>query len=165
MLGAAREKIRMLLPIHDQLLMAGLVDLDSTFVVQLGIFAIFAVCLNFLVVKPLMQAQQGRYDRMEGARNESDVLNLRAADAEASYQKSIAEARSEAVAQRAAAKDAATKEASAALQVVRDESLKNLDTGRRMLEEEAGTARGVLDTQVEELAQLISQKLLSEGGD
>ena len=155
----------MLLPIHDQLLMAGLVDLDGTFVVQLGIFVIFAVFLNFLVVRPLMQAQQGRYDRMEGARNESEVLNLRAADAEATYEKSISEARVEAVALRDAAKEAATKEVAANLQIVTDEALKGLATGRKMLHDDAETARKALDTQVEELAQLISEKLLSEGAE
>ena len=88
----------MLQPLQEQIVQAGLVDLDGSYVVQLAIFLVFGLILNLLVVKPLGRLQELRYARMEGARVDAEKMDLRAAEASASYQRQIDDARGAAVA-------------------------------------------------------------------
>ncbi|MGM0576574.1 MAG: hypothetical protein ACQEXJ_12665 [Myxococcota bacterium] len=155
----------MLEPLQDTVLQAGLVDLDATFVIQLGIFLVFAVLLNVLVVKPIMKAQQTRWERMEGSREEAEGMDLRAAEAAADYEKKIAEARRQAVAVRDELRREGEQESAAQLASVRSEAEKNLRTSRAMLEEEAAKVRGETDGVVKQLAKAVADRILSDRED
>jgi len=154
----------MLQPLQEHILQAGLVDLDGSYVVQLAIFLVFAMILNFLVVKPLGKLQELRYARMEGARIEAQKMDLRAAEANASYRSRIDNARTEAVSLRESAKEQATKEAHALIDGVRDESSKNLEAGRVVLGQSAEKGRADLEQEVEKLATFIADRLLDTDG-
>ncbi len=155
---------RMQPSLQEHILLAGTVDLDGSYLVQLAIFMVFAVILNFLVVRPLGRLQELRYARMDGARIEAEKMDLRAAEAKTSYEASIAEARSEAVTLRDTARDDATALVRSKIDAVRGEASKSLETGRSLLNENAEKSRGEIDQEVEVLATLIADELLNAKG-
>jgi len=154
----------MLPSLQEHILQAGQVDLDGSYLVQLAIFMVFAVILNFLVVKPLGRLQEMRYARMAGARIEAEKMDLRAAEARNSYQGSITEARTAAVNLRESARDAATASVRTSVDAVKEESAKSLEAGRAVLSESADKSREQLEQEVEALATLIADELLSTKG-
>ena len=163
-----REKegrLPMLPSLQEHILQAGLVDLDGSYLVQLAIFMVFALILNFLVVKPLGRLQELRYARMDGARAEAEKMNVRAQDANTQYTEKITAARASAVALRESARDAATTEARAKVDAIRSESEKSLEAGRSVLNESATKSREALEQEVETLATLIADELLNTKGN
>lgn len=151
----------MLEPLQDSILQASLVDLDGTLLIQLGIFLVFAVLLNALVVKPLMKAQQARWERMDGARDKAEHMDLRAAEAAATYEDKLAEARRQALAIREELRREAEKKAAGQLAAVRAEAQQSVDSSRADLHEEARRLRAETDAPVVELAEAIADRILS----
>ena len=154
----------MLPSLQEHILIAGTVDLDGSYLVQLAIFMVFAVILNLLVVKPLGRLQELRYARMDGARIEAEKMDLRAAEARNAYEAGISEARGAAVALRDKARDEASSLARTKLDAVKAESAKTLESGRALLNESADKSRGEIDQEVEALATLIADELLNTKG-
>jgi F0F1-type ATP synthase membrane subunit b/b' len=150
----------MLPSLQEHILQAGTVDLDGSYLAQLAIFIVFAVILNFLVVKPLGRLQELRYSRMAGARIDAEKMDLRAAEARNSYQGSISDARTAAVSLRERARDAATTSVRASVESVKDESSRSLQAGRAVLNESAEKSRDQLDQEITTLAALIADQLL-----
>lgn len=146
---------------YDALHHAGLVDLDASLLVQLGLFLVFAVSLNLLVVRPMMRTHEARFARMAGARKEAEAMDLRAAEAHGEYERRIGEARAEAVRVRDELKSAAEAAASEALQAVRDESARTLEAGRRDLHATGERARKDVEPVVRDLAEVLSRHLLT----
>ena len=87
----------MLSSIEEQAVQAGLVDIDGTFVIQLGVFLVFFVLFSTLVVKPLIRTYRLRFDRMQGAREAAEEFTARAAAASSTYEAKIDEARKNAM--------------------------------------------------------------------
>jgi F-type H+-transporting ATPase subunit b len=155
----------MLPSLQEHILQAGTVDLDGSYLVQLAIFMVFAVILNFLVVKPLGRLQELRYARMAGARIDAEKMDLRAAEARNSYQGNITNARTAAVSLRESARDAATATMRSAIDAVKGESAKSLEAGRTVLNDSAEKSRSQLEQEVETLATMIADQLLNSTGD
>ena len=153
----------MLSSIEEQAVQAGLVDIDGTFVIQLGVFLVFFVLFSTLVVKPLIRTYRLRFDRMLGAREAAEEFTARAAAASSTYEAKIDEARKNAVHIRNDLKSAAEEKSRAQLEGVERESARVLESGRATIAEEAESARADVDTQVEEVAQLIAARVL--GGE
>jgi F0F1-type ATP synthase membrane subunit b/b' len=154
----------MLPSLQEHILQAGTVDLDGSYLVQLAIFMVFAVILNFLVVKPLGRLQELRYARMAGARIEAEKMDLRSAEARNSYQGSITDARNTAVGIRETARDAATATVRNSVEAVKGEATKSLEAGRAVLGQSAEKSRSQLEQEVESLATLITNELLNTKG-
>ncbi|MGB0588239.1 MAG: ATP synthase F0 subunit B [Myxococcota bacterium] len=154
----------MLPSLQEHILQAGTVDLDGSYLVQLAIFMVFAVILNFLVVKPLGRLQELRYARMAGARIEAEKMDLRAAEARNSYEGSITDARNTAVGLRETARDAATSTVRSSVEAVKGESAKSLEAGRAVLSESAEKSKVQLEAEVQTLATLIADELLNTKG-
>lgn len=96
----------------EQVLAAGMVDIDMSIVFMLGLFLAFAVLMHYLVFKPLIASQEARYKGMGGAREDASAYELRAAELKLDYEKRMTKARQDAVQIR----DAIKREASAASQ-------------------------------------------------
>ena len=153
----------MLSSIEEQVVQAGLVDIDGTFVIQLGVFLVFFVLFSTLVVKPLIRTYRLRFERMQGAREAADAFTARAAEASSTYESKIDEARKSAVHIRNDLKTAAEEKTRAQLEGVQRESARVLESGRAAIAEEAQSARADVDSQVEELAQLVAARVLGGG--
>ena len=50
--------------VKQEVLSAGMVDFDLSLLFMLGLFLVFAVLLHFIVLKPLIAAQEARYKGM-----------------------------------------------------------------------------------------------------
>jgi F0F1-type ATP synthase membrane subunit b/b' len=153
----------MLSTIEEQVVQAGLVDIDGTFVIQLGVFLVFFALFSALVVKPLIRTYRLRYERMQGAREAADAFTARAAAASSTYEAKIDEARKSAVHIRNDLKSAAEEKSRAQLEGVERESARVLESGRAVIADDALAARTDVEAQVEELAQLVAARVL--GGD
>lgn len=148
--------------IHEPILQAGLVNLDpESMGIHFVLFVLFALMLNALVIQPMLRTHQARFDRMQGARNEAEKMDLRAAEAHTSYTDKMGEARRGAVSIRENLKSGAEAEAKEAMSQASDETSRALESGRSVLAEAVGQARPELDGQVDELAQLIADRILS----
>ena len=155
----------MLEPIQAHLIQASLIDLDGTFLVQLGIFIVFAVLLNYLVVQPVLRAQQERYARMQGARIEAESMDLHAAKAYEDYQQRIAAARRDAMLVRDDMRKAAESASAKMLAQVREEAQRSVDSGREVLASDAEKVRMEMAPKVEEIAGAVADRLLPGSGD
>ena len=153
----------MLTPLHEELLRAGLVDLDGSFFVQLGIFALFAIIINALVLKPLGKVQTLRFARLEGARVEAERMSVEADEASAKYRERIDAETAAAVAKRDALKEAAETAAREKVGEARAEAERTLSAGRALLAEQEASTRSEMQSSVDELAEAIAQRLLSQG--
>ena len=153
----------MLSTIEEQVVQAGLVDIDGTFVIQLGVFLVFFALFSALVVKPLIRTYRLRYERMQGAREAADAFTARAAAASSTYETKIDEVRKSAVHIRNDLKSAAEEKSRAQLEGVERESARVLESGRAVIAGDAQAARTDVEAQVEELAQLVAARVL--GGD
>ena len=153
----------MLSSIEEQAVQAGLVDIDGTFMIQLGFFLVFFALFSALVVKPLIRTYRMRYDRMQGAREDAESFTARAAAASSTYEEKIDEVRKSAVHIRNDLKTAAEEKSRAQIEGVQRESDRLLESGRSEIADQAETARKDVDAQVEELAELIAARVL--GGE
>ena len=154
----------MLTPLHEELLRAGLVDLDGSFFVQLGIFALFAIIINALVLKPLSKVQGLRFARLAGARAEAERMSIEADAASAQYRERIDAETAAAVSKRDARKEAAEKAAREQMTEARAEADRTLAAGRELLAEQEASTRRDMQTSVDELAEAIAHRLLGKGG-
>lgn len=152
----------MLLPtLSDQLVLAGLVDLDGTFFIQLGIFIVFWLFLQAIVVKPLTRTQQNRYAHLEGARENAESMDRRAVESWERYNGELTAARNEAVAVRDQLRDTATDSSSEMLATVRTEAGATLNTARDLHVEERERFLAQIAPHVDELATVITDSVLA----
>ena len=117
--------------------------------------------LNILVVQPMIRTHRSRFDRMMGARQEAEKMDLRAAEAHARYEEEINNARRDSVAVRDDLKAQAETSARSTMEQASDEAQRALAAGRGVLADDVGKARDQVDGAVEDLAQLIASRVLS----
>ena len=152
----------MLSPIEEQVVQAGLVDIDGTFLIQLAVFLLFFALFSTLVVKPLIRTYQMRHARMAGARAEASSFTARADELARDYETKIDEAKKGSVHLRNDLKSAADDKARALLDGIESESKRQIESGRALLAEQATSARADVDAQVETLAELVATRVLGE---
>ncbi len=155
----------MLDTLQHGMLQAGIIDFDKSLLIVLVIFLVFWFALNALVVAPMKDAAVKRHARMAGAREDAERMDLRAAEANTSYDARLAAARAEALAIREELAGTAQRNAAAMLATVRAEATESLRAGREVLHASAASARTELSPKVDELAELIADRIMSKRGD
>ena len=152
----------MLVPMmSDQLVLAGLVDLDGTFFIQLGIFILFWMILQVTVVKPIAKHQENRYAHLEGARNDAEAMDRRAVASWERYNAELDAARLDAVEVRDDLRDTASKASDEMLATVRSEADKTLAGARELHEQERERFLGQIAPYVDDLAAVITKRVTS----
>jgi F-type H+-transporting ATPase subunit b len=150
--------------IDQSLLQAGLVDLDGTFLFQLGLFLLFFVLLNAIVIKPMSKVYDTRYERMEGARKEAEAMDLKAGEALDAYDGKLAVARRAAVGGRDEIKAAADAERREVVSEARAVASQQADAAAAKRQAAAATALAQADKEAEVLAEAIAARLLGGAG-
>jgi F-type H+-transporting ATPase subunit b len=151
------------LPITQvELLEAGMVDIDLSFLVMLGLFLVFAVLLHGLVLKPLIAAQEKRFASMGGAREGASEAELRAAERRIEYESALTKARQDAVLVRDQIKQDAERQSAATLEAVNSTAQRQIGEGQTQLAAVAATARAEMKAQVEALSSELASRLLGE---
>lgn len=144
----------------ETILSAGMVDVDMSFVLMLGLFLVFTFLLHALVLKPLIAAQETRHRSMGGAREGASESELKAAEKRLDYDAKLQKARQDAVLVRDALKHEAEAEAAALVGAVETETQAKLATGHAALAQTAAKARAEMKTHVEQLSTELATRLL-----
>ncbi len=143
---------------------AGLVDVDATAIVQFAFFLALILVLPKLVFEPLLARFEQRDARTEGARAEAKRMLKEADEQVAVYEKAMSQEKQRALAERATARNAAQKEASTLVSQVRTETNARIDAGISALRVEADKARTAIEAEAEQIAALITDKIVEGQG-
>lgn len=143
-----------------RVLSAGMVDFDLSLVFMLGLFVVFAVLLHFIVLKPLIAAQEARHKGMGGAREDASAFELKAAETQNAYEARLSKARQDAVVIREAIKKDAGEQAHATIAAAQSETDARLAAAKSELAKFADKARVEMKTHSEQLATELAGKLL-----
>ena len=146
--------------VQQEVLSAGMVDFDLSLLFMLGLFLVFAVLLHFIVLKPLIAAQEARHKGMGGAREDASAFELKAAEKRLSYEQRLGKARQDAVVIRDAIKKEATGAAHDKTNTAQQESEARLGAAKLELAKFADKARVEMKTHSETLSNELAQKLL-----
>ena len=139
---------------------AGIVDVDASFVFQLGLFLLFFLLMNFLVIRPMLRAHQLRFSRMEGARQDAEAMDLRAARAHAEYEEKITSTRQDAVSERDTIRDKANESRRVAVDEVRKEIADAMAKAQDARSTSLDSALAEVDAQANTLADAIVARLI-----
>lgn len=143
-----------------QVLSAGMVDIDLSLLFMLGLFLVFAVLLHFIVLKPLIAAQEARHKGMGGAREDASAFELKAAEMRLAYEQRLGKARQDAVVIRESIKRDATTQAHETTATVQVETDNRVAAAKVELAKFADKARIEMKSHSDLLANELAQKLL-----
>ena len=142
---------------------AGLIVIDQSLLYHFAIFMAVTFVLHHLVFKPMLQLQELRWQRTEGALAEARRLQEEAARAVADYEGRIEEARRQGMEEFARMREEALAEARA----LQEETAKRIEAAfereRAELERQYRKAREELLRQADEIGDLVAQRVLSTG--
>lgn len=144
----------------EQVLAAGMVDIDMSIVFMLGLFLVFAVLMHFLVFKPLIASQEARYKGMGGAREDASTYELRAAELKLDYEKRMTKARQDAVQIREAIKREATAASQERIAAMQTAVNGQVDGAKGELGRFAEVAKTEMHAHAEALATDLSTKMI-----
>ena len=147
-------------PIADHLVRAGLVDLDISLALQAGLFLIVLIVLPPLVFKPLVARIEERDARTEGARAEAKKVRHEADVKVQDYETRTAQAKRDALDERAKVRADAQKQAAALVASARAESAVRVDAGLTAQRQQAEAARLQLKDDAATLGGQIARKLV-----
>lgn len=151
---------RMFLEHHVRLEAMGLIDLDVSFFIQLGVFLVFLVVMNTLLFKPLLRVFDERKKRTEGARDDASRDDARAREMIADYEAKLSSAVNEGAALRAKLRAEAVAQAQAHSTEARERYGRRVSDGSRKAREEYDASRGDVAPAARPLAEAIARKVL-----
>ena len=135
-------------------------DIDLTFLLQLGIFIIVLLGLNPLLFKPFQKVIEDRDLKIAGANAEADRLNLLAEGDLEKYSGQIDRARKEAYREREALRGAGREEERRIVTEARAEVSQTLAEAREQINSAASDAGDQLASETDALAELVAEKIL-----
>lgn len=150
--------------VEETMLGARLVDLDLSLFFMLGLFLVFAFVLTKLITRPLMQSHEQRFVSMEGARKSATHAELVAAETQLAYERQLTAARQTAVEVREQLREEGLASARTVHDGVKAEVGAQITASERELGKAAAAARAEMKPHVEELATLLSHKIVKHAG-
>jgi F-type H+-transporting ATPase subunit b len=143
-------------PVHAM----GLVDLDPTAFINLGLFVALIFILNALLFQPYIRVTRERQRLSGGVASDAQEARAKAASLEAEFDRGLAAARAEAAQLRAELVGAAQSREAERLEAARQKAAVQLAERRERIELDASAADAQIQARSRELASLISQRLL-----
>lgn len=134
--------------------------LDHTFFIQLAIIAALYFLLSRVFFRPFQQLIERRHARTVEDRKAAEGLLLQAQEKMNEYQRRLTDERRQARAEVDQAMQAAKKEEAALLQAARDEAKNVTQAAIVALEAQREKIRKELQSDVEKIAQMVTEKLL-----
>lgn len=135
-------------------------DIDVTFLLQLGLFLVLLVTLNGLLFKPFLRVMEARHDKIHGAAQDISHLLRSAEEDREAYLQRIREARAKAQAAREEVVSKGREEEREKLAAVRAEIADSLNQTRNQIQQQQAEARQALDGEVDALSRSLASKLL-----
>jgi len=142
----------------------GLIDLDASYFVQLGVFLVFLLLMNALLFKPLLRVFDERRQRTAGAREDAAKDHERARALTATYEEKLSRALQEGADLRAQLRAEGVSQSQARFGAARAEYARRVEAGGRKARAEYAASRADVDRAAEPLAQEIAQRLLGTPG-
>lgn len=137
-----------------------MIKLDWTLFLQFANFIILMAVLNVLLFKPLRAALQARRDTINGSRAKVQDIDEQVQTQVARYEAQLQEARTQGSQERAALRKTAQEEESRLLGEANRSSADKLQVIKEQIQQEAGAARQILQSETETLAKEIAGKVL-----
>lgn len=147
-------------PLAEHIARAGLVDLDITLAFQAVFFLVLLVALPPLVFKPLVARMAERDARTEGARVEAKKVRQDADIKVAEYENRTAQAKRQALDERAKVRADAQRQAAHLIAEAREQTTARIDAGLAAQRSQADAVRRQLQTDAATLAGQIAHKLV-----
>jgi F-type H+-transporting ATPase subunit b len=142
------------------LLLAGVVDLDSTFLIQWGIFLLFFFVVKALVWKPFLEVIERRDHEINGLRVEAEKSEKEAKLREEAYQEKYREAQNAAVERRQSLLAKEQKAAASAIEDAKLAETKIISEKKGEIEQQTQTSRLALREDATQLAKTICEQIL-----
>lgn len=139
---------------------AALVDLDASFLFQLGLFIVVALLLNQIIFKPLMKIEELRDQKTEKVYRDADKMDRDSKKAIANYEQQIADARRSGLENSQKTREAATAEGQSRVDASRTESDKRYNEALKRLELADAAAASDRARQSAALAKEIADKIV-----
>jgi F-type H+-transporting ATPase subunit b len=143
-----------------EVLRAGLVDVDLTLPIQMGIFLVFYVVLRLTLFGPILRILSEREERVARAKHDAEEFENRAATQAGVYEVRLKEARARAQKERDAMRaEGATREREI-VGAARAEAMKHVEAMNRTIVSQVKAARDALARDEHALAREVAERLL-----
>lgn len=136
------------------------ISVDWTLGVQILNFVVLIVVLNAVLYKPIRGILAKRKTTVEGLEASIAQMQQDAADCQAAVTAGIKEARTRGVKEKNAFIDVATAEEQKLIAEIQSGAQQELEAFRARIAEEADSARGALEKQIDSFAATIGEKIL-----
>jgi len=140
-----------------------MIDLNYTVWIQMANFLVLIVILNFLLYKPVLKIIEKRNQKIEASKEQVRSLEETIEQKMAAYEEKVRQARTEALLQKEAVKEAGTEQGKEIIGTVREEISRKLEDFKVRLQKETDEARVSLREQTRAIAGEISEKVLGRG--
>lgn len=147
-------------PEYPAILAMGIIEVDGTFVVQMGLFVVLFFILRRLLFRPALETIRLREERTVGARGKAAQASAEADEHLARYEDALRGARREALAARRELRDDGAARRNEALDAARSDCAKLLEESRTDLERATAEAKAGIDESAQALSRQIVARLL-----
>lgn len=137
-----------------------MLNIDSTFFIQVINFIILIAVLNWLLVKPTLRVLEERKVRVEGSEEEARRLTAEADKNIQDYEQGLAKARIDAGRQKEQIRMEGIERENEIIKAAREQSRKTVEDMKLKIEKEAREASAVMKNEVKVLSAQIAEKVL-----
>jgi len=137
-----------------------MIEINTTFWIQLVNFVIMMVMLNFLLYKPVLNVIEKRKQHLENLDDEVSALEKSVEEKVAAYDEKLREARQEAMSQKNEIQRGASEEGKGIIDQARGEISQIMEDFKKKADKEMSDARKILKAQAEKISVEISEKVL-----
>jgi len=135
-------------------------ELNSTFFVQVINFLILIAVLNWLLVKPTLRILEERRVRVEGSEEEAKRLTAETDQNIQEYERNLTEARVNAGREKERIRMEGIERENEIIRTAREQSRKTVEDMKQKIGKEAGEASAVMKHEVKALSAQIAEKVL-----
>lgn len=137
-----------------------MIDIDTTFWIQLVNFVVLMFILNAILYKPILNVMEKRKQHLQGLDDEVKSLEQTVDAKVAAYEEKLRQARLEAMNEKNEIQRMASDEGKAITDEARQEISKLVEDFKKKMDKEMAGVRKVLRSQAEKISVEISEKVL-----
>lgn len=135
-------------------------DIDLTYLIQLGLLLLSLVTLNGIILKPFLRVIQQREALTVGAQADVENLRVQAARDRAEYQRRMREAQRDADTAREALREEGREEERKILNSARADVVEKLSAARREVAQAEKEAQAKLVAEAQDMSRALVSKIL-----
>lgn len=137
-----------------------MVSLDQSIIFQIGNFLILIWVLNMVLYKPIRSILSQRKEKVSGLEQNIATLSEEAAEQDSAYEFGIRDARNKGKKEKDAMMERAAAEEKNVLEKINLQAQEDLAAVKKKIAQDAEQVRSALQSQVDDFAAAITQKIL-----